>query len=473
MQQQSFFFYDYETTGIDPKRDRILQFAGIRTDTDFNIISDPIAIYSKISKDIIPNPEALLITGITPDILENKGVSEINFLKIIYQEFAKPHTCVVGFNNIRFDDEFTRYAFYRNFYDPYSREWQNNNSRLDLIDIVRMCAALRPDGINWPENKSFKLTELTKANNLDHYKAHDALSDVYATIELAKLIKNAQPKLFNYLLQMRKKDFVEKTINLSQPKLLVHSTRMVSSEFYATSIFLPLLRDPYNPNAIIMWDLRYSPDILLNLTTDIKANQKLLYTPKDELEDIDQRLNLKTVFINKVPAIAPFNTIDNQGYNRLQLNADIVETRKDQILNNKDKWYNILLDLYSVKPDFISHDVEHQLYDGFIANEDRYLCNRVLLTNENKLIDLQNKFSDNRLIELLFRYRARNYLNTLSSDELAKWDEYCKSRLDNQNQIASISKQEFIAKCQNIKNNSDIPMDQKATLEKWLEIYAD
>ncbi len=481
--QQSFFFYDYETTGIDPKCDRILQFAGVRTDIEFNIIAEPISFYSQLSREIIPNPEALMVTGITPEILDKQGLPEIKFLSNIYQEFARPNTCVAGYNNIRFDDEFTRYAFYRNFFDPYAREWQNNNSRFDLIDVVRMCAALRPEGIVWPKNKetnniSFKLNDLTVANDLNHDKAHDALSDVFATIEVARLINRAQPKLLNYLLQMRKKEFVNNFFNLSQlfdesidikNKLFVHSTRMVSAEYYATSIFLPLFKDPLNNNGVVCWDLRYDPEILFTLPglgNNSEQLAKLVYAPANQ-----PRLNLKTVFANKAPAIAPLTALNHACYDRIQLQEDLIIAKAEKILINKALWLDSLYEFFSIKSSFNNQDAEHMLYDGFIVNQDKYLCNRVMTSPENKLIELQNSFSDARLRELMFRYRARNYPGTLSKEEQLKWQSFITSRLDNTNKIASISKQEFINKCENILVDETVLNTDKDVINTWLQYY--
>lgn len=481
----SFFFYDYETTGIDPQRDRIIQFAGIRTDKDFEIIAEPVAEYCKLSLEVIPNLEALLVTGIDHKTLEKQGLNEVEFNKLIYQEFSKPETCVAGYNNIRFDDEFTRYSFYRNFYDPYAREWQSNNSRWDLIDVVRMCAALRPDGIEWPisaDNKpSFKLEELTKANGLTHYKAHDALSDVYATIDFAKLIKSKQPKLLNYLLNCRKKNFVQKIINLEEKstldaRLIVHSSRMINSIFYATSIFLPLCKDPVNPNGYICWDLRHDPNVLLNLGNDLKKAKYLLYTPEKDLQPGEQRLALKNIFANKVPAIAPVATVDSQSYDRIQLDKDIVYKRAEQLIGNISLWQDMIIRLYSEKNEFKSSDVEHQLYDKFISDSDKKLCVRVHFTPEDKLRELESGFSDQRLKELLFRYRARNYYFTLDKSERLKWQEFCMNRLNNINELATLSKTDFITKAnqyilenKKLSNQGNVHVSSINLIESWLK----
>ena len=191
MSANSIYWYDFETFGNNPRRDRASQFAGIRTDEDLNIIGDPLVMYCKPANDFLPNPMACLITGITPQLTLEKGIAEAEFTRRILEEFAQPGTCVAGYNSIRFDDEVTRQLLYRNFHDPYEREWKNGNSRWDIIDMVRLCAATRPEGIEWPKKEdgsnSFRLEELTKANGITHAEAHDALSDVLATIEFAQV----------------------------------------------------------------------------------------------------------------------------------------------------------------------------------------------------------------------------------------------------------------------------------------------
>src|SRR5690554_4892671 len=187
-------------------------------------------IYCKPAPDLLPKPEACLITGITPQYAEAHGLREAEFMAKIATEFAQAGTCGVGYNSIRFDDEVTRYGLYRNFYDPYEREWKFDNSRWDIIDMVRMTRTLRPEGINWPDyddgSPCFKLEKLTQANNLEHGAAHDALSDVYATIALARLIKERQPKLFDYAFKLRDKRFVAGLIDIEANKPLLHFSSM-------------------------------------------------------------------------------------------------------------------------------------------------------------------------------------------------------------------------------------------------------
>ncbi|SPW30976.1 Exodeoxyribonuclease I [Edwardsiella tarda] len=239
----SFLFHDYETFGQHPALDRPAQFAGVRTDADFNIIEEPQVFYCRPADDYLPQPEAVMITGITPQTALAQGICEAEFAERIHQLFSVPGTCVVGYNNIRFDDEVSRNLFYRNFFDPYAYSWQNGNSRWDLLDVLRTCYALRPQGIVWPENEqglpSFKLEHLSQANGIEHSNAHDAMADVYATIEMAKRAKQAQPRLFDYLFQLRNKNRVAQLIDIAEMTPLVHVSGMFGALRGNTSLVAP------------------------------------------------------------------------------------------------------------------------------------------------------------------------------------------------------------------------------------------
>ena len=193
MPMHTFLWHDYETFGANVRQTRPAQFAAIRTDAHLNPIGAPVMLYCQPANDFLPEPQACLITGITPQECLEKGLPEYQFAKQIEQVFSEPGTVGVGYNTIRFDDEVTRFMFWRNLIDPYAREWQNDCGRWDVLDVVRTAYALRPQGIQWPLKSdgkpSFKLTDLSAANGLLHASAHDALSDVQATIALARLIK--------------------------------------------------------------------------------------------------------------------------------------------------------------------------------------------------------------------------------------------------------------------------------------------
>lgn len=268
----TFLWHDYETFGTSAQKDLPCQFAAIRTDMDLNVIGKPINIMSQISNDYLPQPGACLVTGITPQQTLRDGSVEADFARQVSDAMSQPNTCVAGYNSIRFDDEVSRHLFYRNFIDPYAREWKNGNSRWDIIDLARACYALRPEGIEWPLKEdgtpSFKLEDLTRANQLDHGKAHDALSDVYATIALAKLIKEKQPRLFDYAFSLRSKHKVMDQLDFSKPSVVLHvSSKLPASQGCATLV-MPLVRHPSNPNAIITVDLAKDARALLENDPD-------------------------------------------------------------------------------------------------------------------------------------------------------------------------------------------------------------
>ncbi len=462
----SYFFYDYETTGIDPRRDRILQFAGIRVDQDFNIIDKPLSFYCKLSPEILPQPEACLITGITPQIANSKGVNEYEFCKKVLKEFAEPGTCRLGFNSLRFDDEFTRNLFYRNIHDPYATEWQNGNSRWDIIDLVRMTCALRPGGINWPQidgKVSFKLENLTKANNITHESAHDALSDVYATIAVAKLIKEKQEKLFAYLFKMRNKKLALEFLQQNMGKPIVHTSRMFASEYFCTSIIVPLVMHPKNSNAVICYDLRYSPENLLKLSYQ-------------EILDIWQgknlskiRIALKEIHVNKSPAIAPINVLSDEILARIDFDFVIAEHYLDKILKNNEL-NKKLENLYKANVFPESHDPEHKLYDSFLHNDDRALLGFFHKDGAAKFKDFEKKFTDERMPELIFRLRARNFYDTLDKDEQQKWHSYCDMRLGSE-ELSSITADKFSSQIAKLKleyqgdNRASNILDE---LQRWV-----
>lgn len=421
--QPTFLVHDYETFGIHPAYDRPAQFAGIRTDSDFNIISEPVVIYCRPADDYLPNPEAVLLTGITPQHALRHGVNEAEFAKQIHHEFSQPATCILGYNNIRFDDEVSRNLFYRNFYDPYAYSWQNKSSRWDLLDVVRACYALRPEGINWPTNDeglpSFKLENLTKANGIEHAHAHDAMSDVYATIEMAKLIKRAQPKLFDYLFQLRNKHKVTALIDIVNMKPLVHISGMFGAYRGNTSWVVPLDWHPDNKNAVIMCDLAGDMTPLLELNAD-ELRQRL-YSRRQDLLPGQSPVPLKLVHINKCPVLAPAKTLSEENADRLGIDrARCLENL--QLLRENPQVREKVVALFSEQAPFTAaKDVDGQLYDGFFSDADRSAMNIIRSTLPENLPALDLSFNDERIPELLFRYRARNWPATLTHSEQQRW----------------------------------------------------
>nr|WP_220462447.1 exodeoxyribonuclease I [Pseudomonas putida] len=424
----SIFWHDYETTGINPRCDRPLQVAGLRTDFELNEIDEPISLYCRPSDDILPHPAACLVTGITPQQLASQGLCEAEFMTRVHEQLARPGTCGAGYNTLRFDDEVTRYSLYRNFFDPYAREWQGGNSRWDLIDVVRTAYALRPEGIEWPQQDgrtSLRLELLSQANGIDHGHAHEALSDVRATIALARLIRQKQPKLYEWLFQLRSKHKVMEQIRLLQP--LVHISGRFSAARNYLGVVLPLAWHPRNRNALIVCDLHQETLPLLRESADVLRER--LYTRHEELSEGQLPVPLKLVQINRCPVLAPLSVLRPVDQQRLGIDLALLQTRGETLAHQQQAWQYKLEHIYG-KEDFApSEDPEQQLYDGFVGDRDRRLCEQVRTLDPAQLAQGHWMFDDPRLPELLFRYRARNFPDTLSHEERQRWYGFCQQRL--------------------------------------------
>jgi exodeoxyribonuclease-1 len=435
MSEFSFFWHDYETFGVLPRRDRPSQFAGVRTDADLNEISEPVMVYCQPAPDYLPNPEACLLTGILPQHCLEKGLPEHAFADVIERELAAPGTVGVGYNTIRFDDEVTRHLFWRNLIEPYAREWQNQCGRWDLLDVVRCTWALRPEGIQWPKHEdgrpSFKLEHLTVANGLVHEAAHDALSDVRATIAVARLIKQQQPKLWEFCLKLRKKDAVMAEIGTGRP--FVHLSGMYGVERGCMAVVWPLAPHPTNKNELIVWDLAHDPAELFKL--DAATVRQRMFSKTDDLPEGVTRLPIKTIHINKSPVvIGNLKTITPAVAQRWSIDMDLAMKHAEWLAPQAQKLTGLWLEVYEreAKP-AASVDVDEDLYGGFVGAEDRRLLERLKALSPAQLADkVQDRapaFADERLGELLFRYRARNFPETLNEAEQERWQAHCTQRL--------------------------------------------
>ncbi len=423
---ESIYWYDFETTGIDPILDRAIQFAGVRTDLDLNIIGEPLNIFCQPGSDVIPSPDAIAVTGIMMSELQQRGLTEAEFSNRVLEQFSVPQTCVAGYNSIRFDDEFTRQMLYRNFFEPYSREWQGGNSRWDVIDMLRMGYALRPDGLNWPLNEkgvpSFRLELLTKANGIGHEDAHDAVSDVIATIELVKLFRQKQTKLYDYLFKLRSKKQVLQQLYPLGKTAIVHVSSMYPASRGCLSVVVPLCTHPTNSNGIICFDLSEDPSPLVDLTSVDIARR--VFTSRDELAEGESRIPLKTIHINRCPAIAPIATLDDERAQRLGINRLVCQEHLKKIQQSSGIVEKIVEAYQSHKFAEVT-DPDHMLYAGefFNANDVTTMA-ELRKVDPSRLPDFEGCFQDDRLDEMLFRYRARNYPHLLSDEERVRWQQF-------------------------------------------------
>ena len=447
MAPHTFLWHDYETFGLSPRRERPSQFAGIRTDAELNEIGEPVMLYCKPANDYLPDPGSCLLTGITPQMCLERGVPEHEFAAQIEALLAAPDTIGVGYNSIRFDDEVTRYLLWRNLMDPYAREWQNGCGRWDIQDVVRMAYALRPDGIIWPRKPedrkppggeiapgatrpSFKLEDLARANGLLHEAAHDALSDVRATIALARLIRTAQPKLFEFCLSLHKKDRVAAELGFpTSPQTaepFLHVSGMFAPERGCLAVMWPLATHPSNKNELLAWDLSYDPSELPLL--DIATLRERLFTKQSDLPEGVQRLPIKSVHLNKSPMVVKkLKTLTDEMAAKwnIDIDAALVNAEKARALPDMSAIWPELFN----RPKAATPDVDEDLYGGFIGNADRRRLNQLRELSPAELAVSRVGFDDDRLAELVFRYRARNFPQTLSEADLERWNAHRAARL--------------------------------------------
>jgi len=443
MASYTFLWHDYETFGLNPRRERPAQFASIRTDAELNEIGEPVMLYCQPANDYLPDPDSCLLTGITPQVCLERGVPEYEFAAQIESLLAEPGTIGVGYNTIRFDDEVTRHLFWRNLIDPYSREWQNDCGRWDIQDVVRMAYALRPEGIVWPRKRderlpgdptatrpSFKLEDLAKANGLLHEAAHDALSDVRATIALARLIRTAQPKLFEFCLSLHKKDRVAAELGLpaspqtAQPFL--HVSGMFPPERGCLGLMWPLATHPSNKNEVLAWDLSHDPSELPLL--DMATLRVRLFSRQSDLPEGLQRLPIKSVHLNKSPMVVrKLKTLTDEMAAKwnIDINAALANAEKARALPDMSAIWPELFN----RPKMPTPDVDEDLYGSFVGNADRRRLNQLRELSPAELAVSRVGFDDDRLAELVFRYRARNFAQTLSVGDAERWEANRSARL--------------------------------------------
>jgi len=467
---KTYYWHDYETFGLDPARARVAQFAGVRTDLDLNIIGEPLIQYCKLSEDALPNPGACLVTGITPQTVEEKGVCEAEFAANIYEEFSQPGTCTIGYNSIEFDDEFTRYLLYRNLYNPYFHHGKVlGNSRWDLINVVRFIRALNPKGINWPlkedGSSTMRLERLTVANGIHHGDAHDAYGDVRATIELARLLKEHHSDLFDFGYNNRDKNSVRKLFGYANngklvPKPVVHISSIYGSKNNYIGVVYPVVQHPAKSNSYIVINLREDSTPLQN--NSVRDLRQCMFTKSaDRTEDMP-RIPLYEINFSRCPVLVPMDMLDGADRKRLHLNGNVC---KENLRKVKE-----IVDLRHVAAQVYSGsfkdptDPDLMLYGGdFIEKHDRKILDKIRETEPEK-IKSHYSFGDLRLNEMVFRYRARNYSHVLSQEEQEKWKSFRSRRLRNLDGGNTYSLTDYFKDINQRLDAESITPDQKGIL---------
>jgi exodeoxyribonuclease-1 len=473
---KTFYWHDYETWGSEPRRDRPVQFAGLRTDEDLNPVGEPLVLFCRPPDDLLPQPEACLVTGITPQHAEREGLIEAELADAVHRELARAGTCGAGYNSIRFDDEVTRNLLYRNFFDPYAREWRNGNSRWDLIDVLRLAHALRPEGIEWPQHEggpaSFRLEDLTAANGIEHGGAHDALADARATLAMARLLKARQPRLFDYALSLRAKRLVADLLDRGSP--LLHVSARYPAELGCIAPVLPVAHHPVNGNGIICFDLRQDPEPLLEL--DAEEIHRRLFSRAENLPDGVERIPLKTVHVNHCPILAPMKTLSADAAERWRIDGALVANHA-RILQAAPSLAEKVRRVHTLAVFPPETDPDLMLYSGgFFPDADRREMARLRTLTPEALANHRFVFEDPRLPEMLFRYRARNWPHTLTEKEREGWDAYRLQRLTEPDADASITLDTYRERL--IELRAEVAGDPKRLalldeLEQWADRLMD
>jgi exodeoxyribonuclease I len=428
---KSFIWYDLETFGRDPRRSRIAQFAAIRTDEELNEIDEPISWFCQPANDLLPSPEAALITNISPQQALRDGVCEAEFFAKVHDELINANTCAVGYNSIRFDDEFIRFGLYRNFYDAYEREYRNGNSRWDLLDFMRFAHAMRPEGIIWPKREdgftSFKLEHLAEANGTRAGTAHEALSDVRALIGLARKLRAAQPKLWNYYLDLRSKEKVMALLDVFRQTPVLHISGQFSAENCCGALVIPLASHPDIKNRAIVFDLSFDPADLIEL--DAADIAERVFIRQIDLPEGMHRIPLKEIHGNRCPVVLPLAHCRDEDFIRLKIDkekclANAALLQKTPAIAEK------IRQVFSQRSAYEKNDADGALYDGFASDSDKRFFNTIRSSSPAQLKNFLSPWKKgSRYDDLLFRYRARNWPDSLSTEEIEQWNQYRLQRL--------------------------------------------
>lgn len=427
----SFLFYDLETFGANPRLSRIAQFAAIRTDESLEQVGDPVEFMVRPADDLLPSPGATMVTGITPQRALAEGVDEAAAFARIVDEMGQPKTCTLGYNSLRFDDEFVRCGLFRNFHDPYEREWKGGNCRWDLLDVMRLAHALRPEGIAWPKRKdgatSFRLEHLADANGVRDGAAHEALSDVRALIGMARLLRRGQPRLWDYALGLRDKRRAAQLLDPIAMRPALHVSQRYPATRMCAAAVLPLALHPAIDSRMLVFDLDGDPGLLLDLDAETIASR--LYARREDLAEGEQRVPLKEVHLNRSPALVAWDHLRPGDFERLGIDRSLAESRADRLRGVAAEVAEKARRVFAPREARAPADADASLYDGFLPDGDRRRCAMVRATPPETLGSRDFGFEDPRMVELLFRYRARNWPETLSPSERMRWDGWRRDRL--------------------------------------------
>jgi len=477
VERSSLYWYDYETSGVHPAWDRPMQFAGLRTDEQLVPLEEPVVLYCQLATDILPDPRACLMTGITPEQCQRDGQPEHRFAAAIQAQLARPGTCSVGYNSMSFDHEFSRHLMYRNFYNPYAHEWQHECSRWDLIDLMRLAYALRPHVLNWPRREDgspiFALEELGRANGLD-LDYHDALADVQATVELARRVRQAEPTMFDYAFKLRRTRAVRALLTRHRDQPLLHLDRRYPARQGCAALILPLLENPWLKNEWLVYNLEVDPGWLL-AGSDEELQASLPLGGGDR--QVEGPPPLEWLRLNRSPLL-----VHGAGRMLDEATATRLGMAREQCLDHHRHFPDLprvrarlaaLLEQLPPRTFSAVAEVEGQLYSGgLFSDRDLSLMEKVRGTPPGQLGTTRFSFEDPRLETLLFHYRARNFHATLSEEEKQRWQQESAARLTEPGESGGPRMEAYFEQIERLLDSGQLMEEQRRLLEE-LQAYGD
>jgi exodeoxyribonuclease-1 len=294
--------------------------------------------------------------------------------------------------------------------------------------------------------------------------AHDALSDVTATIAMAKLIKQKQPRLFDYVVNNRRKKAIVEMLNLQERKPFFHISGMLDKEHMYGAVMMPLAKHPTQSNGIICFDLSADPEVLIDLNAE--EIQRRVFTSTADLPEGTARIPLKVVHINKAPVVTTHKLIDEKAADRLKINMqDCMENwHRLNGVNLQTKLQQVF-----AERDFPAKaEAEQQLYQGFLPDSDKGLLDEVRRASVDDFKAHSFHFADKRYNQMLFSYRARYFESSLTDDERKIWQESCRWRLTDESS-GYLTLQQQATEIDELLADTSLGADKRAVLQSLKE----
>ncbi len=429
-----FLFYDIETSGLRDRFDVPLQAAFVKTDAE-NRIQREVTLRRRLPAHIVPSPEALLVTGITPTMLENQPLSHIEMMGEIIQLMSDSKPCmVVGYNNFRFDDEVIRQSFFQTLLPPYAGS-MTGHGRADLLIMLRAVSMLEPDAVVVPRSPDgkpvLKLGEVCRANGigLSEDAAHDALADVLATRALFRLLLDRAPTTVSTMLANATKRGPSSLMAGDEPVILGGISRLVP--------VAPFIGSPTNPNARTVIDLSEDPAGLL----DLKAPELLALIRSG-------RSPIRSVKVNAQPMMFGWDQAVHALTEPLPLS--VYSARARALWDHPTFTRQLALALEGRYADRDpSPWVDEQLYSGgFVSNGDAAACERWHhLPWDMRASFAAQHIQDPRLRSLAIRQVFLHAPETLSPDARRRGQDWLRHRLTTTDEVPWMTILKALARC--------------------------